>query len=51
MSERDAPPDDLHLIYPDPQFAERSTAAGVLRRLAHAFVRHRTDPQTLAGCS
>ena len=38
----------LHLIYPDPQFAERSAAAGSLRRLAHAFVRHRTDPQTLA---
>ncbi|WP_423921032.1 PaaI family thioesterase [Candidatus Poriferisodalis sp.] len=40
--------DDLHLIYPDPQFAERSAAAGALRRLAHAFVRHRTDPETLA---
>ena len=39
--------DDLHLIYPDPQFAPRSTAAGALRRLAHAFVRHRTDPETL----
>lgn len=40
--------DDLHLIYPDPQLAPRSTAAGALRRLAHAFVRHRTDPETLA---
>ncbi len=40
--------DGLHLIYPDPQLAERSTAAGALRRLAHAFVRHRTDPETLA---
>ena len=40
--------DDLHLIYPDPQFGDRSTAAGALRRLAHAFVRHRTDPETLA---
>ena len=39
---------DLHLIYPDPQLDERSRAAGSLRRLAHAFVRHRTDPQTLA---
>lgn len=40
---------DLHLIYPDPQLAGRSAAAGALRRLAHAFVRHRTDPETLAG--
>lgn len=39
---------DLHLIYPDPQFVERSAAAGSLRRLAHAFVRYRTDSQTLA---
>lgn len=39
---------DLHLIYPDPQLAERSAAAGALRRLAHAFVRHRTDAKTLA---
>ena len=39
---------DLHLIYPDAQLAERSAAAGALRRLAHAFVRHRTDPETLA---
>ncbi|WP_420608850.1 hotdog domain-containing protein [Candidatus Poriferisodalis sp.] len=39
---------DLHLIYPDTQLAERSAAAGALRRLAHAFVRHRTDPETLA---
>lgn len=39
---------DLHLIYPDPQFDERRAAAGALRRLAHAFVRHRTDPDTLA---
>ena len=38
----------LHLIYSDPQFAERSAAARALRRLAHAFVRHRTDPETLA---
>jgi len=38
---------DLHLIYPDPQRAERSAAAGALRRLAHAFVRHRTDADTL----
>ncbi|WP_419911103.1 PaaI family thioesterase [Candidatus Poriferisodalis sp.] len=48
MSKRDAARGDLHLIYPDPQFAERSTAAGALRRLAHAFVRHRTDSGTLA---
>ncbi len=39
---------DLHLIYPDAQLAERSAAAGALRRLAHAFVRHRTDAETLA---
>ena len=39
---------ELHLIYPDSQLEERSKAAGSLRRLAHAFVRHRTDPQTLA---
>ena len=39
---------ELHLIYPDPQLEERSKAAGSLRRLAHAFVRHRTDPQALA---
>lgn len=38
----------LHLIYADPQLAERSAAAGALRRLAHAFVRHRTDADTLA---
>lgn len=49
----DADPDagagaDLHLIYPDPQLAERSAAARALRRLAHAFVRHRTDAETLA---
>ena len=48
MSKRDAARGNLHLIYPDPQFTERSTAAGALRRLAHAFVRHRTDSGTLA---
>ena len=46
--ERGDAPDDLHLIYPDPQLDERSAAAGSLRRLAHAFVRYRTDSQTLA---
>lgn len=40
--------DGLHMIYPDAQLAERSAAAGALRRLAHAFVRYRTDPETLA---
>ena len=49
MLDRDTLPGDLHLIYPDPQLEERSAAAGALRRLAHAFVRHRTDPQTLGG--
>ena len=39
---------DVHLIYPDPQFSERSQAAGALRRLANAFVRYRTDEATLA---
>lgn len=43
------PADGLHLIYPDSQLAERSAAAGALRRLAHAFVRHRTHPETLAA--
>ncbi len=38
-----------HLVYPDAQLTERSAAAGALRRLAHAFVRHRTDAQTLAN--
>lgn len=43
------PPDpNVHLIYPDPQFAARCDAATALRRLANAFVRHRTDSAALA---
>lgn len=36
-------------MYPDPQLLPRSGAAGALRRLGNALVRHRTDPSTLAA--